>query len=68
MSHETIDIDGSYRTALAAAESGTAALRGAWPAGIPAMVPTQDHAFREALRAIEDGWAALLRVRGEFED
>lgn len=63
-----IDIPGGYRTALKAAENGTLALRGVWPAGIPSMARTQDHALRSALRNIEDGWAELLRVRADFED
>jgi hypothetical protein len=63
-----IDIHGGYRTALTAAETGTAALREVWPAGIPSLAPTQDVALRAALRNIEDGWAELLRVRSDFED
>lgn len=63
-----VDIRGGFRTALQAAESGTAALRGVWPVGIPALMLTQDDALRAALRNIEDGWAALLRVRADFEE
>lgn len=68
MSQTDLDIPGSYQRALAAAETGTSELRDVWPRGIPALVPTQDSAFREALRHIEDGWAALLRVKAEFEE
>lgn len=63
-----LDIPGSYRTAVQAAESGVTALRDVWPCGIPSLVRTQDEALREALRSIEDGWAALLRVQSEFEE
>lgn len=63
-----LDIPGSYRTAVKAAECGVTALRGVWPIGIPALGHSQDQALREALRSIEDGWAALLRVAGDFDE
>lgn len=62
------DIHAAYQTALTAAEKGTTALRDIWPRGIPQLAQPQDHAMREALRNIEDGWAALLRVAGDFAE
>lgn len=56
------EIAGAYETARDAAETGTEALRRVWPRQIPAMDPGQSDAFRDALRSLEDGWAALMRV------
>jgi hypothetical protein len=61
-------IHGAYETAVQSAESGTEALRGVWPREIPHLDAGQEGALKDALRCLEDGWAALLRARPSFAD
>jgi hypothetical protein len=68
MPNSPSDIQGSYSAAVQAAERSVAALRDVWPIAIPSLAQPQDAAIREALRSIEDGWAALLRVQADFTD
>lgn len=59
---EAPNIRRAHEEAVEAAERGSHALREVWPAATPQLPARDADALRDALRSMEDGWAALLRV------